>query len=65
MTRKERAKKRGGYDEEEWNRRAADDEIKFNWNKIKKNINYKINNDSNKTNLYKQLEEILLKENLV
>lgn len=63
--RKTRAQKRGGFDEGEWNRRANDDELKFNWNKIKKNINYKINNDSNKTNLYKQIEEILLKENLV
>ena len=63
--RKKRARKRGSFDIEEWNRRALDDELKFNWNKIKKNIDYKINNDGDKTNLYKQIEDILQKENLI
>ena len=33
--RKERALSRGGFDENEWNRRLADDEIKFSENVIK------------------------------
>lgn len=42
--REERAKKRGSFSQEEWNRRCKDDAKNFNWNKIKGIVDKKIIN---------------------
>lgn len=42
--REERAKKRGSFSQEEWNRRCKDDAKVFNWNKIKGIVDKRIVN---------------------
>lgn len=50
--REERAKKRGSFSQEEWNRRCKDDAKDFNWNKIKGIVDKRI------INVDKKIEEI-------
>lgn len=45
-TRRERAENRGSFDEAEWNRRLADDKIRFEGIEFEKEFDYVIENDS-------------------
>jgi guanylate kinase len=57
--RKERAKKRGSFDETEWNRRLADDEIKFSEENLKDIIDFKVSNNGDfKNTMYNILSNV-------
>lgn len=58
-TRTEWAKKRGGYDKSEWERRLIDDEKVFNKEDLKENVDYIIENEI----LSKTVRKILKKIN--
>ena len=63
--RKHRAEKRGSFDEYEWERRIKDDNKKFTKTIIEKLVDYTVINNSTKREFFRQINEIIAKENLV
>ena len=59
--REQRAKERGSYSQQEWDRRLKDDNKKFR----KVDFDYKILNNSTKENLQNEILKVLKKENLI
>lgn len=58
--RKERAIKRGSFDEVEWNRRFLDDEMKFSEEKINSLVNLRLINEFSISDLADELENELM-----
>lgn len=59
-TRKERAMKRGSFDETKWNRRLKDDAVKFSEEKINSLVNLRLINDFSISDLANKLDEKLV-----